>query len=1606
MGDIKYNNSDLGIKYTNLNRPQITTGFQFSSAPYKLDSDGNLLEYPEPLINATDINWGGVNIGADNVYNTDELLSIISSKWVNDFGEAGALGISIMLQAIRALQAEVVKLRNSIVDGIYSYTGKQTKMSYTVDQLTTDIGDSKEPLWAVDETTLSEIISIDLSVANQFEHDNSIIVNTENNTLTFTKNSTWKDKLNLLSNITDPKIYVYLESTGLDITFHLIEHNDPTDKKDIKIKDLFNSNENNLYNILFILATSVKKSEDSNEYIGSNFVWIQVGHYIYDAIQQGYYEEYYEQDDNNPNVQIKNARINSKSLVTFGDKRYIIDSIDFNNLTLSKFNIYSKYQNFSNEVESINPNENDRYKVAHITIRSIETYDDLVEIQDQLPENELIYVEKGNTLYIKNGYKIKKLGIGGEEKPGPQTIDTMTNKELLTALKQMGIVYEHYSENADSHDYDLQLAALDSVTFINQATGKKFDISVDAYGKLKSIEQSEDSLAKQINNMIGEGGANYPIQSEKYIGPNDSGVGFDIRGFNAHINYNLEKLAGNEQLVGTTYESEVAKDFKLNSDRIRIASIYAPLTTDQVYGCSHGFLEIENSGDKDFYLDGCSIFYTNQTDTYELPLSGKVPAGGTYLIRCKQFADPKFSSNVYINVDTYDIEWWITKTIIENGQEKQVKELLDTSLDTTKIISYALVHLDETLTTLTPNTKLFLTVADGVSEIKDNTGWANLKASVGSNIKDTAVNKIVYSYDPHLVDAITLNKDNPSNWAINNFKTIKNNSIYKNTFELDPAKQAYNGFNMYESSRVRWNKPGTDSQTLELSKEYIEFYHTTEKKAVKDYTPKASFEHKNVCTDKTQLDMEKPNMPTVSFGIDIFKTRCFNWISCGLYDEYVFIKQDNGTWKNFASYTTIESLTKMPTEKGGYPRRYEYTNKDIADGYTSLDINNSTYARFTFNLPANGTQITSHKCIIDIRDSSTDLDAPKVYTYIVGRADKNGNPDFEHCSKELTFTIYPKSYIPRIYQITDQQGFHWIEYQAWGAAAKKVLEKINNDQQNENIIPIIINTGDAVQAGCRINEWLDYYIGGECLFDHLEQMEVVGNNDLCMTDFTKLGTGDDEGKSNSFFYSLFYCYQMDPQIPTLIRGLDDNYENYNGLHYNNIRYIPSLYYFEYNNGDNKIRFVNVNSEITYVNARDWFRLDIPGTNKQYIINPYNGYCFSETSGYTTHEYVIDNATHTLKTGDTTVACHEMPFTVVTHANMLKTSQNSYRSQSGKSLVGSHLNQLLSTEIGKGTYWFSRLLEYKGVKLCIGGHKHTYCYTYPLREYYLYDCTYYTAEEVSTANAAHAGDESWLELTTSDAKTYKTSYDDGPMKMYKTLKNDSIEWVCINSNNQRINTSKFPITNRTQASIQNLLDNIANASNYFIPVTIANSNDNSNFVTYFMCQATGYKLKSNKELPTPIQAFTQVLPLTSPSDKGDTPNANQQYPMFGIISFDFENSEVSVKNVRVAEIYLRGAGSKGEAAYDPYKSSLNFTQQKFSKNPMKLQYLVDINYYNSQCWNNDDNTYGDHYNKLDSYNKDNPSDVTNSEKLNNGKINFNNYGVWTEEEMNISNPLSI
>ena len=85
-----------------------------------------------------------------------------------------------------------------------------------------------------------------------------------------------------------------------------------------------------------------------------------------------------------------------------------------------------------------------------------------------------------------------------------------------------------------------------------------------------------------------------------------------------------------------------------------------------------------------------------------------------------------------------------------------------------------------------------------------------------------------------------------------------------------------------------------------------------------------------------------------------------------------------------------------------------------------------------------------------------------------------------------------------------------------------------------------------------------------------------------------------------------------------------------------------------------------------------------------------------------------------------------------------------------------------------------------------------------------------------------------------------------------------------------------------------------------PINITDNPNYDGFVTYSMCQATGYKLKSNKELPSASQVFSKLIPKTKHNP--DKPNGDQLYPMYSVISFNDDCSEADILMVRITGVF--------------------------------------------------------------------------------------------------------
>ena len=1516
----------------------------------------------------------------------------------NDFHPTKSQGdpylrlIGDMSKAIMALQAEVTRLRNTFEFGIDSYTNTKTAKSRVVSEL--DDTETIEPLWGIDSgiglmmvpdnTYFNTLLdqnhkfipigkdrdAIDYSVEGQLT-----FVDCKGAFYDGNDTDVEKDKLTLY-NLTDSKLITYLVTDKPDIEITLVSLDDNKIIRPINLSTLISPNMVQKYGYCIVLGRKVKDTKD-DKYYGFNYIYISVINYNTNTVlAEGYL--------NNNDTLVDGHFVDTGEDDTFrrvlvddnGNElevpyRYSIKSIVFDRLTLSRMKFYTKYEDFSEEVKPIAPNEQDyKYEVAHIAIRSVKDKAMLDSVADHLRDNELIWNKETNTLHIKSNGKIYSIGSKSED--DKQKDDNMTDKEIIEALVKMGIVVnvkyktdEHGDETDEIESLNnISLAPVSDITFINEDTNKKFTFSVNPEGNLVG----KDKSAQTIDEFLGKATADsYKTPSDTYR---------MVRGFSS--DYLFRKGGATTSTVSTNLNS--TKDTGKKSDRLRISSFYAPIVSDEKHGCTHSFIELENTSTVDIPLTGVYLHFFNPSENtyviednkavlksnnvHHLELDGVIPAGGTYLIRGAKHAEFDDES-AFIKVRTYDKEWYENGQLIsfeqKPGKENVVAEDGSTVPAAYRFcLTYGLSDLSASKQLVEIN-NTSITIA----------GTEHKKAKAPNIIRDPRfIDSCSYSTLASISKYNGVNNPWYPNGSVDDKAgqgiTIKPNTLFRLMFALDPAKQAFNGFNVYDSSRSRYNK-ATDIQILDLNKEFIGFPHSKETIRIDRYTPKASFEHKNVMTDKSQLNKEKPNMVTCSFGVDVYNTRCFNWISCGTFDECVWIRQHGTTtWNRFDSYTKVSSNAPENHSKSMYRKEY------------LKDVNNTVYARMINRFPGNDVLFTSHKCVVVLPDAST----PTVYEYVVGRPDKDNNPDPEHTNSVYTFTVYPRDYEGRVYQVTDQQGFHWIEYQVWAASAEYLNTKIDqevaawNSTHTKKVFPILINTGDMTQSGARINEWLDYYNGGQCLFNHLEQMNVVGNNDLCPINPRDLGTGNDEDKSSSHFFHYFYCFDVrdtekctatvpDPEKPSQVvytgekfftgeslivkahKGRVGSGDNVVEINVTDDKYIPSLYYFK----TKGVLYVMVNSEIPKSNCQLWFRLC--SNNNEYVsiytgieITSTGNYAGGQLTGYdgyftpiydTIYAWLNSNKDdeHSKKV---IVAMHEMPFTVITNTSLNNGKDTKKWDQlpctrnhpTNGNRLGSNVNQLDSVE-KKGIYWCSRLLEWFNCKLVIGGHKHTYALSYPIKEKYSWTYT-------------GVGDIDGIEKN----KVYDSSEKTKPMSA--TLADEAnggdynVSWdidltaVAIEDKDkpeaqQRTNKVVYNIDNSVPISGDNMRT-LNSTKTPYIPSSLYVGTTGENlfrcctplsgtytdkkydgFVTYSMCQATGYKLKSNKELPAKFQLFSKIIPLTTHSGDTDSPNPNQLYPMYSVLEFNDDCSELSVSMNRITGIFASlGSDTFSQTSY--------------------------------------------------------------------------------------------
>lgn len=801
--------------------------------------------------------------------------------------------------------------------------------------------------------------------------------------------------------------------------------------------------------------------------------------------------------------------------------------------------------------------------VKHLIIKSAQTEKEIKDNILNLCDNELVWCEGNNGLYIRSKGKIVK--INGTASGG----DNNNDDDIMNGIISNG-------------EY------IGSIDFVS-TSNKVYRMKVNDYGKMEVYTSNLDS-------------------------PDE------------------------------VYESKYAEGVDINAlfvDKFFINSFYCGGEGDDINEhsfnpCSHNFVELSNLTDNDINLNGFSLQYATVGNAWEsLPLWGVIPAGGTFLIRGAQCSVMDANTTV-IKVKDFDMEWYVEKTV----DGVRTKKLIQFSSDKSKFF-------------LKYGTKPYN--KNGAYEASGNT----VTLSSG------------------YVDFIGACKDGVTAPEAEGepFNKLSDKYLIKKYYSMDNVKQAVK----VASKRSNAN----DLCYIDLTRDDI-------LPNVIDYTPKTSKANKNFFYDKTKLKEMKPSTITVSFGIQatdntniqledgVFgsgATRCFNWVSKGYYDEFIWFKKLNNDSEVFS--LTKDSITSewkcIESYKGASNELFANNNSE--HGYpSSLSID--FYKRIQQET-SNHELCTSHKVILRKLTSGT-------YAYCCGKKNDLNLPLDGGCSDIRIFTVRTDDDVNSGFTFvhtSDQQGFNWDEYEVWKYAARCINERNPSDISRPQFV---LNTGDATQNGNRINEWLDYFNGREPL-KNLEEVYTIGNNDLCPVKSYMAGDGNDISKINPVNITYFYTFELDEgNLPVFTFDVGEIY-------------IPSLYSFNYG----FCHFLCVNSEISPKAEEKLYGFNDSGN----VYVKVKEWCEKDMSSYSA------------KTSGWNIAyCHEMPFTILTSDKL-----NSYYKQSdgtidtSKNREGSRINTNIN--VVSLQYWFSKLCQDTNIRLVMGGHKHTQAISWPIKENY-------------------------------------------------------------------------------------------------------------------------------------------------------------------------------------------------------------------------------------------------------------------------------------------------
>ncbi len=876
------------------------------------------------------------------------------------------------------------------------------------------------------------------------------------------------------------------------------------------------------------------------------------------------------------------------------------------------------------------------------------------------------------------------------------------------------------------------------------------------------------------------------------------------------------------------YTAETGGSYISNMLKINSFFIGGGAGEQDAPAATHCYVELSNSLRKDLSLNSVMLMYLEAgSSTWKyIKLKGHIPAHGTYLIRGARVGYP---SNETVDVDSCDMEWYDDGELISFDSAKGGTFYLCAHDNGT-------IYSDATGTKVTNPANFPSGKSPFDPSIAAPKGYIDCTGAgpVGSSIYGEA-GGIVIGANEKLYKCIVHRMYGEDSCS-------KVNKAW--------AKRKTSTFFTY------CNMENSDSNDFP-------YWDQTLKERL---APKASYKNKVFLDDKSALRTDKPNCINQTFGIQGSETtanakdatRCFTWVSVGCYDEYIeYKKSTDSTW------TRLYSIDKKDYNRNDGMHYY---------GDTNVAYFIDAYTRMKWVSVGRRLNVT-HRAIIRNLTAGT-------YDYRVGR---DGYNNYTSDIRQFVVKCNPSKFT--FVQTTDQQGYGFFDYGAWKKSAYAIGQF---GWDTDYPLDFTINTGDASQNGNRENEWVDYFNGKVAgSLQDIPEMAVIGNNDLGSVYFYTLNDDASTGTSkvNSMTLWCWYTYELDesnPQYFTFKPGTNPDVtfkkENvgYWPISYDEeagtiTYFVPSLYSYNYGG----YHFIALNSEFA-TNS---------GVYKLYYNDSAIEQAFKGATYYSMYCWLAKDIAKYSSYKKIAYA-HEIPFCISpTTSNSDASSKARAADNSGMSKLNHDFSAYMGYAVLPSIYdsykgyaaafsggcCFSELFQLNSIKLCLGGHKHTYCLSYPIIENITYTYTNSSGSSVTTHNRTTA-------LTGTITKR------------------------AVQANLPVIDTGTTTYYTRTINSTKSGYDS-----------TTVKKTDWSDLcpVTYCMCQATGYKLASNNDKPG---NWTNWLKEYFPYDlANDKVNAGQTWAMCNGLKCD--SSSVNMTSYQVVGVTAATAGSSSPKAFN-------------------------------------------------------------------------------------------